>query len=100
MATRSAITISGGSAGAQSAVLYHADLGFEYVQAGGAAGSLYIYDFATGHWWYTSSPLFPYLYDFTLNAWIYYFPNTQALGRYTGNPRAFAHMATGQIFTM
>ncbi len=84
----------------QTALIDHADLGYEYVQAGSTSGSLYLYDFASEHWWYTSSSLFPYLYDFTLNAWIYYFPNTQSAGHYAANPRDFANMTTGDIFTM
>jgi hypothetical protein len=89
-----------GSASWQTALIDHADLGYEFVQAGSTPGSLYLYDFASGHWWYTSSSLFPYLYDFTLNAWIYYFPSTQSAGHYTANPRDFANMTTGDIFTM
>lgn len=59
-----------------------------------------MWDLSTKHWWYTNSSTFPYLYDFTLNAWIYYFPDTHNAGRYTTNPRWFANMTTGQIFTM
>jgi virginiamycin B lyase len=112
-----------GSASTANATLVHADLGEEYVAAGSAThvvigcsssgpespcsdplvslvGALYLYDFASGHWWYTSSAEFPFLYDYTLNAWIYYFPNSQSAGHYTSNPRSFANMTTGQTFTM
>jgi hypothetical protein len=89
-----------GSANTSNAWLYHVDLGYEYVAVGGTSGTLYFYDLATGHWWYSSSTLFPYLYDFTLNAWIYYFPNTQSPGHYTANPRYFANLTTGLIFSM
>jgi hypothetical protein len=89
-----------GSASTMSATLYHADLGDEYVTEGATSGSLYMYDFTSGHWWYTSASLFPDLYDFTLNAWIYYFPNTSSPGHYTTNPRYFSNLTTGQIFTM
>ena len=62
---------------------------------------MYLYDFASGHFGGTpDSSLFPYLYDFTLNAWIYYFPNTQNPGHYSSNPRYFSNLTTGQIFTM
>ncbi len=80
--------------------MYHFDLGYEYVAAGGGDGSLYFYDLASGHWWFNSSALFPYLYDFMLNAWIYYFPNTQSPGHYATNPRYFSNLTTGQILTM
>ena len=89
-----------GSASTATAYLYHPDLGYEYVTPGSPTGSVYFYDFASGHWWYTSSSLFPYLYDFTLNIWIYYFPDTQSPGHYSSNPRYFSNLTTGQIFTM
>jgi streptogramin lyase len=89
-----------GSAGTASAWLYHVDLGYEYVTAGDANGDLYFYDLASGHWWYTSSSLFPYLYDFTVNSWLYYFPNTKSPGHYSTNPRYFGNLTTQQTLTM
>jgi hypothetical protein len=82
-------------------ILYHYDLGFEYfmdAHDGNAAASLY--DFASGHWFYTSPSLFPYLYDFTLANWLYYFPDTKTPGHYTTNPRYFSNLGTGKVFTM
>ena len=89
-----------GSAGTANSIFYHADLGFEYITPGTAPGSVYDYDFASGHWWYTSSSLFPYLYDFTLNTWIYYFPNTTNPGHYITDPRYFSNLTTGMVFAM
>ena len=82
-----------------STIFYHYDMGYEAFVPG-SASDIYLYDFTSGHWWYTSTSLFPYLYDFTLNTWIYYFPNTQSPGHYTANPRYFANLAAGTIFTM
>jgi len=80
--------------------IYHFDLGYEYVDpANDVANSVYLWDEASGHWWYTNPAQFPYLYDFTLNAWLYYYPSATA-GRYTSNPRYFVNLATNQIFTM
>ncbi len=79
--------------------IYHADMGYEYVTPGNGP-EVYLWDLASGHWFYTNVSLFPYLYDFTLKAWIYYFPATNNAGHYTTNPRYFANMTTGQIFTM
>jgi hypothetical protein len=79
--------------------MYHVDLGYEYVSPDNAP-EVYLYDLASGHWWYTNTSTFPYLYDFTLNAWIYYFPNTTSPGRYSTNPRYFSNLTTGMIFTM
>jgi hypothetical protein len=47
-----------------------------------------------------SASLFPHLYDFTLNTFIYYFPDTKNAGHYTTNPRVFSNLRTGQIFEM
>ena len=66
----------------------------------GNGPEVYLWDLSSGHWWYTNSGLFPYLYDFTLNAWIYYFPDTKNAGHYTTSPRYFVNMTTGQIFAM
>jgi virginiamycin B lyase len=89
-----------GSASTASAWIYHFDLGYEYVTSSGTSGDLYLYDEASTHWWYSNPSLFPYLFDFTLNAWLYYFPNTQSPGHYTTNPRYFSNLTTGNIITM
>ena len=41
-----------------------------------------------------------YLYDFSLNAWLYYLPDVNNPGRYTHNPRWFYNFATGQWITL
>jgi hypothetical protein len=82
-----------------SSIFYHYDMGYESFAAG-SASDIYLFDFTSGHWWYTSNTLFPYVYDFTLKTWIYYFPNTQSPGHYTTNPRYFSNLTTGMIFTM
>jgi List-Bact-rpt repeat protein len=82
-----------------SSILYHQDMGYEaFVPSTG--GSIYFYDFASGHWWYTSPSLDPYLYDFTLGAWIYYFPDATHPGHYTTSPRYFVNLTTRVVFTL
>jgi hypothetical protein len=78
--------------------IYHFDMGYEYVSGSGPAVDLW--DMGSGHWWYTNTGAFPYVYDFTLNAWLYYFPATNNAGHYTTSPRYFANMTTGVIFMM
>jgi hypothetical protein len=84
---------------AASSIIYHYDMGYEGFVPG-SSSDIYLYDFTSGHWWYTSNTLFPYLYDFALKSWIYYFPTTKSAGHYTSNPRSFANLTTGMIFTM
>ena len=79
--------------------MFHLDMGYEYVSPGNGP-EVYLWDMASGHWWYTNTTTFPYLYDFTLKAWLYYFPDTKNVGHYTTNPRYFVNMTTGQILTM
>lgn len=83
-------------------ILYHYDLGFEYfVDANDGQGGAYFYDYNSGHWFYTSPAFsFPYLYDFTLKAILYYFPNPQSPGHYSTNPRYFYNFATGMTIAM
>jgi hypothetical protein len=79
--------------------IYHLDMGYVYVLQGNGP-EVYLWDMSSGHWWYTNSNQFPSLYDFTLHAWLYYLPDTRNAGHYTTNPRYFANMTTGRIFTM
>jgi hypothetical protein len=82
--------------------IYHFDLLYEFVvDAANAANGVYLYDFASGHWWYTAPQFpFPYIYDFSLNTYLYYFPDTNRVGHYTTNPRYFSNLSTGQIITL
>ncbi len=81
--------------------LFHFDLGFlYYIDARDSARGAFLYDFASGAFFYTSPSFpFPYLYDFGLNAFLYYFPDPNEPGRYTRNPRFFFNFATGRIIT-
>jgi hypothetical protein len=81
--------------------IYHIDLGLEYLfDANDANHGIYFYDFASSSFFYTSPSTFPYLYDFSLNAWLYYLPDVNNPGRYTHNPRWFFNFATGQWITL
>lgn len=81
--------------------IYHFDMGYEYLlDAYDGSGGAYLYDWSTGHWFFTSAAFFPYLYDFTLQAWIYYVPDPANPGHYTTTPRQFAYTSNHQIFTM
>ena len=79
--------------------IYHIGLGFEYVfDANDGQNGIYLYDFASGHFFYTSPTYsFPYLYDFTLKSVVYFYPNPNAAGFFLTNPRYFFDFATGQV---
>jgi hypothetical protein len=81
--------------------IYHLDLGYEYLfDAHDANHGIYFYDFTSGSFFYTSPSAFPYLYDFSLTAWLYYLSDVNNPGRYTHNPRWFFNFATGQWLTL
>ena len=82
--------------------IYHFDLGYEYVlDANDGVGGLYLYDFASADWWYTGRQYsFPYVYDFALSAYLYYYPDANNAGHYTTNPRYFYNFTTGAIIML
>ena len=69
---------------ADPAYLYHFDLGYEYVfDAADGHSGIYLYDFASGGFFYTSPAFpFPYLYDFALQSVVYYYPDPSRAGHY------------------
>lgn len=81
-------------------LFYHYDLGFEsFFDAEDGRNGVYLYDFASATSWYTSPQEFPYLYDFGLNAWLYYFPDPNRPGHYTKNPRYFYDFSQDMVIT-
>ena len=84
------------------AYIYHFDLGFEYVfDAADGKSGVYFYDFASSTFFYTSPVFpFPYLYDFTLNSVLYYYPDPSNAGHYnTDGVRYFYDFNTGTIIS-
>ena len=82
--------------------IYHFDLGYEYIfDAGDGVSGVYFYDFRSGSFFYTNPSFpFPYLYDFTLNTVLYYYPDTSNPGHYnTNGVRYFYNFSTKQIIT-
>ncbi|MDB5071866.1 MAG: peptidase [Candidatus Eremiobacteraeota bacterium] len=80
--------------------VFHFDLGYQYYFDSTDPNTQYLYDFPSGHFWYTGANLWPYVYDFTLNAFLYYYPDTQNAGHYTTNPRYFYNFGTNQIIRL
>jgi plastocyanin len=81
--------------------IYHFDMGYEYwFDANDGHSGIFFYDLMSNGFFYTSSSFpFPYLYDFSLNTVLYYYPDPNNPGRYTTNPRFFYDFATGHIIT-
>jgi hypothetical protein len=67
-------------------LVYEYNLGYQYVYDAGG-GAVYLYDYRSGHFWYTSPSYFPFLYDYSLGTFLYYYQGN-------GNPRYFQDYAT------
>ena len=82
--------------------IYHFDLGYEYIfDAADGKNGVYFYDFKSNTFFYTNPTFpFPYLYDFTLNSVVYYYPDPNNAGRYnTNGVRYFYVFNTGKIIS-
>jgi hypothetical protein len=80
--------------------IYQVDLGFEYlIDANDGQQGVYLYDNSSTSFWYTSPAIYPYVYDFTLNSWLYYYPDSNNPGHYTTNPRYFYNFSEQQVIT-
>ena len=83
-----------------SPYLYHYDAGFFYfIDAGDSKGDAYLYDFTSSSFWFTGPTFWPYVYDFNLNSWLYYYPNASDATHYTTSPRYFYNFNSNQIIT-
>jgi hypothetical protein len=89
--------------------IFHLDMGYEFILQANQffadpANGILMYDYASGHAWYTSRTApFPYIYDYNLGAVLYYEPLPQSgstLGRYTNSPRSFYNFKTGLWLNM
>jgi len=72
-------------------LVYEYNLGYEYAYP--ITGGIFLYDYTSGHFWYTQSNYFPFIYDFSLQAYLYYYENG-------GTPRYFYDFGTGQLITL
>ena len=82
--------------------IYHFDMGYEYVfNAYDGKKGIYLYDFKSGGYFYTSPEFpFPYLYDFSRNSVVYYYPDSKNAGHYnTNGVRYFYDTKTKQTFS-
>ena len=82
--------------------IYHFDLGYEYVtNANDGNSGVYLFDFKSQGFFYTSPSFpFPYMYDFSRQSVVYYYPDAGNAGRYnTNGVRYFYDCSTGETFS-
>jgi len=71
-------------------LIYQYNLGYEYIYDAGAG--FYFYDYASGHFWYTQATYYPFVYDFSLATYLYYYNGN-------GSPRYFFDYATNRVIS-
>ena len=71
-------------------LVYEFNLGYEYAFTGG--GGVYLYDYTSGHFWYTQGSYFPFVYDFSLGTYLYYYQSS-------GSKRYFYDYGTNKVIS-
>lgn len=80
--------------------LLHFGLGYEFfADANDGSSGLYLFDVISGHTWYTSPKLWPYIYDYNLVTFLYYFDSGSVNG-YVSGPRTFYDFNTQTYITL
>jgi hypothetical protein len=81
--------------------IYHVDMGYEYFfDANDGKGGGYFYDNSSETFWYSNPSIFPIIYDFALENWLYYYPDDKNPGHYTSNPRYFYDYETEKVISL
>ncbi len=65
--------------------------GWLYVPEGSVDEGMFIFDLGIGNWIFTSSVLYPTMYSFLHDGWVFYFEGS------TG-PRSFVNLQTEEFF--
>ena len=68
--------------------IYHLNHGYLYMYPQSTPSQIYMWDYATTDWMYTSSTVYPYLYRFSDNAWLWY-------QKGSSSPRWFYNLTAG-----
>jgi len=74
-------------------IVYEFNLGYEYVYDAGNGG-VYLFDYHSGHFWYTQGSYYPFVYDYSLNTFLYYYTNNA-----NGATRYFFNYAANKVIT-
>ena len=73
--------------------IFHPEHSWMYVFEESTSDDIFFYDLSLEGWLFTSSEIYPSMYSFGRNAWIFYFLETSG-------PRQFADLASGEFFSI
>ena len=81
----------GGAVGISGDLLAIGAPGHNEGGASSTADSMFLFDLSSGAWFFTGQVLYPNLFSFGRNAWVFYFERTSA-------PRQFVDLGSGEFF--
>ena len=73
--------------------LFHPEHSWMYVFEESTSDDIFLYDLSLEGWLFTSSVVYPSMYSFGRNAWIFYFVGTSG-------PRQFVELDSGEFFSV
>ena len=73
--------------------LFHAQHGWMFLFADSTAESVFLFDLASGAWFFTNAITYPNLFSFGRSSWVFYFEGTSG-------PREFVDLVSGDFFSL
>ncbi len=73
--------------------IFHADHQWMYIWEDSTADNLYCYDLSSDQWFYSGSALYPSMYSFGRNGWVFFLEQSDGV-------RQFSDLQTGAFFSL
>ena len=73
--------------------LFHAQHGWMFLFADSTPESVFLFDLASGAWFFTNATTYPNLFSFGRSSWVFYFEGTSG-------PRDFVDLVSGDFFSL
>ena len=73
--------------------IFHLQHGWTFLEASSTPDSMFLFDLTTGGWYFTGQRLYPNLFSFGRNAWVFYVVQTS-------NPRQYVDLGTEEFLEL
>ena len=73
--------------------IFHAQHGWQFIFEDSTPESIFLFDLSADDWLFTDAMLYPNLFNFDSNSWIFYFVGTSG-------PREFVDLQSGEFFNV
>ncbi len=71
--------------------IFHAEHSWTFVDSSSSAEGMFLFDLSSSGWFFTGEALYPNLFSFNRNAWVFYFEGTSG-------PRQYVDLGSGEFF--